>query len=72
MVSIDLKEMEKIENTIHKKINNEIKDIKSSKRYELQSFNRENFIKSLDKKGPSRSKVQNLLSENNIMDDNSL
>lgn len=30
------------------KINNEIKDIKSSKRYELQSFNRENFMKFLE------------------------
>ena len=39
---------------------------------ETRSVNRENFIKSLDKKGLAKSKHQNLLSENNIMDDNSL
>lgn len=39
---------------------------------ETRSVNRENFIKSLDKKGLTKSKRQSLLSENNIMDDNSL
>jgi hypothetical protein len=39
---------------------------------ETRSVNRENFIKSLDKKIKTTPKGQNLLSENNIMDDNSL
>jgi hypothetical protein len=39
---------------------------------ETRSVNRENFIKSLDKKIKPTPKGQNLLSENNIMDDNSL